>query len=387
VCLAGSTAHFAIAASQSFEGPGVDNFYHQIQNIDVKVSNKDAMGLHWKVAQGTNLRNMTFFMDGADTAIFIENGGGGFIGDVTIKGGKTGLDIGGQQWMIRNLDIDGCTVMGINLRWNWLFTFIGTHLANMPEGFGGGDDDNPSIHGGLGDSLVGSVVLVDTTFENVKVGIVEKYPEMSALVMDRVTADGATDFIVKGPHSQILGGQSVQLYRQGYGYEEGEELFPFLRDIPNIDDKHGPSKTSMPPIRPDTPMETRGLPHWQEIPESAVVNALTHGCRGDGIADDTSCLQNALADATEAVFLPSGTYLVTETVHVPKGKMLLGDCWSEIQAKAGSPAFSNVAAPMPMISLGTGPGTRPTTLSNLMLTLGGNLPGMEQRSVSPLLIL
>jgi hypothetical protein len=40
-----------------------------------------------------------------------------------------------------------------------------------------------------------------------------------------------------------------------------------------------------------------------------------------------------------------------------------------------------------MISLGTGPGTRPTTLSNLMLTLGGDLPGMEQRSVSPLLIL
>ena len=372
-----STAHFAIMAAPNFEGPGVDNFYHQIQNIDVQVSSPNAMGLHWKVAQGTNLRNMTFFMYGADTAIFIENGGGGFIGDVSIKGGKTGLDIGGQQWMIRNLSIDGCTVMGINLRWNWLFTFMGTHLSNMPEGFGGGDDDNPSIHGGVGDSLVGSLVLIDTTFEQVKVGIVEKYPELTAVVMDRVTADAGTDYIIKGPHSSITGGQSVQLYRQGYGYEEGVEQFPFLRDIPNIDDKHGPSTTSMTPIRPNTPMESRGLPMWQvELPEASVVNALSRGCLADGKADDTKCLQTAIADATTAVFLPSGTYIISDTLHVPKGKMLLGEGWSEIQAKAGAAAFSNAAAPAPMLSLDQSSASAPTTLSNLMLTVGGDLPGL-----------
>ncbi|MGB0191378.1 MAG: hypothetical protein ACPF9W_10470 [Nocardioides sp.] len=30
---------FAIAASKDFEGPGVDNFYHQIQNLDLEIVN------------------------------------------------------------------------------------------------------------------------------------------------------------------------------------------------------------------------------------------------------------------------------------------------------------------------------------------------------------
>jgi hypothetical protein len=66
-------------------------------------------------------------------------------------------------------------------------------------------------------------VLIDTTFEKVKTGITEKYPEMTAVVMDRVTADAGCEWILKGPHSSIKGNQHVRLYRQGYGYELGEE--------------------------------------------------------------------------------------------------------------------------------------------------------------------
>ena len=368
----GSTAHFAIVAAPNFDGPGVDNFYHQIQNIDVVVGNADAMAIHWKVAQGTNLRNMTFHMDGADTAIFIENGGGGFIGDVRIIGGKTGLDIGGQQWMIRNLSVERVSVMAINVRWNWGFVFIGTHISNCPSGFSGGDDDNPSIHGGIGDSIVGSVVLVDTTFENVKVGIVEKYPELSTLIMDRVTADSQTEFLLKGPHSEIAGSQSVRLYRQGWGYENGQKLSPFLRDIPNKQNGK-PSTTSMPPIRPDTPMENRPLPPWQSTPVANVVNVLAEGCRGDGVADDSTCLQSALSKASDVVFLPSGTYLLSKTVTVPAGVTLVGEAWSELKAKAGAPTFMNRQAPQPMLVLASG--ARRTSLSNLMFTVAGDVPG------------
>ena len=32
----GSVVQFALASSRDFEGGGVDNFYHQIQNIDVR---------------------------------------------------------------------------------------------------------------------------------------------------------------------------------------------------------------------------------------------------------------------------------------------------------------------------------------------------------------
>ena len=66
----GTPRTFLVTATNSYEGDGVRNFYHSIRNIDLAVSsvgNGAACGVHWKVAQGTSLRNMTIDMGGGES--------------------------------------------------------------------------------------------------------------------------------------------------------------------------------------------------------------------------------------------------------------------------------------------------------------------------------
>jgi hypothetical protein len=95
------------------------------------------------------------------------------------------------------------------------------------------------------------------------------------------------------------------------------------------------------------------------VNHAKVLNVMTFGCVGDGIADDTSCLQNALA-ALPAVggrlFWPCGTYLISSglTTGIKSGFFLEG---------AGAAGWANTSyecarivtsSPIIMLSLGNG---------------------------------
>ena len=72
------------------------NFYRQVRNFVIDVSNAkmDAVrGIHWQVAQATSLHNIHFIMKSGSTqqGIFIENGSGGFVSELTFQGGESGM--------------------------------------------------------------------------------------------------------------------------------------------------------------------------------------------------------------------------------------------------------------------------------------------------------
>jgi hypothetical protein len=75
------------------------------------------------------------------------------------------------------------------------------------------------------------------------------------------------------------------------------------------------------------------------------LNVRTFGARGDGITDDTAALQAAVTAAAAvktAVYVPSGTYLVSAPVVIPAGEGLgiFGSGWaSSIKLKAASNCF------------------------------------------------
>ena len=51
--------------------------------------------------------------------------------------------------------------------------------------------------------------------------------------------------------------------------------------------------------------------------------------------DDTAALNlvfGAAAAVNLAVYMPAGTYLVTDTVLIPPGTVIIGECWSQIMA-------------------------------------------------------
>jgi len=49
------------------------------------------------------------------------------------------------------------------------------------------------------------------------------------------------------------------------------------------------------------------------------------GCIGDGVMDDTHAFKNALASGVKKLYIPSGTYLLGQTMVVPSGMELYGD--------------------------------------------------------------
>ena len=91
-----------------------NNFYRQVRNfiIDMTIAPVNSggkytqSGIHWQVAQATSLQNIVFNMRPSDQAgnqqqgLFMENGSGGFMSDLTFNGGNIGAFLGNQQYDI-----------------------------------------------------------------------------------------------------------------------------------------------------------------------------------------------------------------------------------------------------------------------------------------------
>jgi len=117
-----------------------NQFYRQIRNFILDLAEMNSTdydsgqmyvptGIHWQVAQATSLQNIHFNMplstpDQTTTAvgIFMENGSGGFLSDLTFYGGNIGFRAGSQQYTARNLQFTLC-LTAISMIWDWGFTW------------------------------------------------------------------------------------------------------------------------------------------------------------------------------------------------------------------------------------------------------------------------
>lgn len=99
-------------------------------------------------------------------------------------------------------------------------------------------------------------------------------------------------------------------------------------------------------------------------------NVLDYGAVGDGIADDTVALQTAFALQGKTVFLPAGTYLVSQTL-MPRCAAIIGD-------GEGSVIIKFTAAVTTGMALNSTGGPYPRLLENFQLlgTLTNNCTGL-----------
>lgn len=380
-----ATANFqgiAVIDANPYANGGVNwftnqnNFFRQIRNFKIDVRAQplsSGTGIHWQVAQATSLQNIEFYMreDKSEAnrqqGIFMENGSGGFMTDLTFYGGNYGAFFGSQQFTARNLRFNNCRTAIFQV-WNWVWNFHGLQINNCNVGI-------DASNGGAGAQTVGTVIVQDSTFTNTPIGILSAYSTSQSgtsgtLVIDNTLFSNSA-IAVQNPstgRTVLTGNRRIASFTSGRAYS-GSSGSPVQAE------RAAPSK---PAVLLDSAgnIFTRSKPQYQNVPASKFISVKRFGAVGDGKTDDTAALQAAFSasKSDEVVFVPHGAYLISNTINVPANIRIVGEIWPLLMA-AGSSNFKDQNNPKPMLRIGNPGDVGNVEISDFMIETKGPQPG------------
>jgi glucan 1,3-beta-glucosidase len=356
-----------------------NNFYHQVRNFIIDTTkvpaSKTATGIHWQVAQATSVTNVHFKLSteagNKHQGIWMENGSGGFISDLTFDGGRFALWVGNQQFTSRNLTITNAET-AIYMNWNWGWTFKGISISKCKAGI-------EMYSGGENKQNVGSLLLMDSVVKDTETMIKTDTSEHSkpvgsgALIIDNVHITNVKHAVASQTGKVILDGGSkvIESWGQGRVYDHGGKAHFNQGPLPApakpavlLDSKH-----------PNKVFFERPKPYYLDVALTDFVNVKAEGAKGDGKTDDTKAIQSILEKyaGCKVIYFPAGTYLVHDTVHVPPGSRIVGEVWSVISATGNE--FSDPKKPKVMFEIGKPGDHGVAELSELIFSTHGPAPG------------
>lgn len=350
----------------------VRNFVIDIRNTPDNPANVPAPGpacLHWQVAQATSLQNIDFYMREGSTGhvgVFMENGSGGLMTDLHFHGGYIGMRAGNQQFTIKDLSFENCQT-GIQAIWDWTFLWQNITITGATTGI---DLVNQDVL--ANETQTFAYLLLDSSI-SATTGI-RSYPfadtgGYAQLTLDNVNFAGSGTAIATTTGDVLLGGAPhVDEWMWGV---------VATKDSPTGRQVKGEAVTPA-RSRPSGLLNSSGnyfdrtKPQYEDVPASSFKNALSSGCVGDGVADDTQCLQTLLG-SEGYVFLPAGVYKVTDTIKIVSGVKLVGEAWSAITASGDK--FSDMKKPKVMVQVGEEGEVGDVEISDVLFQVQGAMAG------------
>ncbi|KAJ6459997.1 beta-1,3-glucanase [Mycena sanguinolenta] len=370
-------------------GPNVDgagenwwtnqnNFFRSVRNFVIDVSamppDQFATGIHWQVGQATSLMNLDFKMSNATgtkhQGLFMENGSGGFMSDLTFDGGAFGMWISNQQFTIRNVKITNA-VSAIYQWWNWGFTWQNIQISNCQVGF-------DLRTGGLTQATQtdGGVLIVDSQISATGIGIRMSSSQPSSLggsvVLDNVAFSGISTANIQDS-SGIVVAANVEMaleWFQGNVYTGTSKRYLRSSYTP-----YGSRPAAL--TYSSGAYVTRSRPQYESYQPSQFATLMTSGlgAKGDGVSDDTQAINNFLSthSGCSILLFETGTYLVTDTIIVPAGTQMVGSMYAVIMGTG--PNFSDPNSPRPVIRVGM-PGDKGVVeMSDFVISTTGGSAG------------
>jgi glucan 1,3-beta-glucosidase len=350
-----------------------NNFFRQVRNfvIDLTaISAKTGAGIHWQVSQATSLQNIRFEMikgDSQQSGLFIDNGSGGFMSDLTFNGGNIGAFVGSQQFTSRNITFNDCNT-AIFMNWNWLWAWKSVAINNCKVGL--------DMANGPTNQTVGSVLLQDSTITNTPVGVNSSFSADSiprgggTLIIDNVDFTG-TPTAVQSFNGQVVlpGGKVIDSWGQGQFYAGSVGS----RQQGAVDAATKPQSL----LTSSGRVFERSKPQYETIPASQFISVKGAGARGDGQTDDTTAVQNAFNNLKEdqVLYFDHGAYIIKQTINIPGNRtvMVTGETWPLIMANGDF--FGDETNPKPVFSIGQPGDKGAVEISDLIFETSGPAPG------------
>jgi glucan 1,3-beta-glucosidase len=291
--------------------------------------------------------------------------------DLTFNGGNIGLQIGNQQFTIRNLAFNN-VVTAISQLWSWGWLYQGLQINNCQTGI-------DISAGGRTAQNVGSVTVIDSAFTNTPVGIITAFDSTSSpntagsLILENVALTNVTTAVQQTGGTILLPGTTGLTVIQGWG--EGNQYTP---------DVTGPKRFQgifTPPSRPASLLSgneyySQSKPQYNNLPLSSFQSVRTAGAKGDGSTDDTNALQSVISNATAAgniVYFDSGTYKITSTLFIPPGARLVGEAYPIILSSGSF--FNDPSNPTPVVQVGNAGQTGHVEWSDTIVSTQGAQAG------------
>lgn len=352
-------------------------FYRQVRNFVFDLTNipitSSICGIHWPTAQATSLQNIVFQMSAASgtqhVGLFIESGSAGFLTDLTFNGGFIGAQVGNQQFTMRGLTFNNC-VTAISQLWDWGWVYQGITISNCQKGI-------DISAGGSSAQNVGSVTIIDSSITNTPIGILTAYNAPSSapatagsLILENVVLNNVP-IAIQSVGTTVLAGTTGSTTITAWG--EGHEYTPT-----------GPASFKG-PITPNSRPASllsgskyyvRSKPQYNALAVSSFSSVRSAGATGNGVTDDTAALQRVINSATAAgkvVYFDAGTYRVTSTLLIPAGAKIVGEGYPVILSSGAF--FNNMAAPQPVVKVGTAGATGQVEWSDMIVSTQGAQAG------------
>ncbi|KIM87551.1 glycoside hydrolase family 55 protein [Piloderma croceum F 1598] len=331
-----------------------DNFYRSVRNFVIDLrgmpASTVATGLHWQVSQATSLKNIVVEMSTASgnnhQGLFMEDGSGGFMGDIVFNGGMYGMSVGNQQFTVRNITVNNANT-AIHAVWNWGWTFQGVKINQCQVGFDLTTGGTTSATQTVGAEAIIDAVITDTPIfirnSNATHGALA-----GSLVLNNIQLSNVPIAVGVLNGTTVLAGGHTTIHSWGQGnvYSGTSSKAKFTQGtIPSV-------------AKPKSLIDGAGKifqkshPQYEDYSIHQFVSVKDQGAKGDGKTDDTKALNMIMEkySGCKIIYFDAGTYIVTDTLKIPAGTRVVGEAWSVIAGKGNR--FSDQTNPRAVVQVG-----------------------------------
>uniref|UniRef100_V5EV57 Rhamnogalacturonase A/B/Epimerase-like pectate lyase domain-containing protein n=1 Tax=Kalmanozyma brasiliensis (strain GHG001) TaxID=1365824 RepID=V5EV57_KALBG len=356
-----------------------NNFFRAVFNFEIDLTQmppSSGTGVHHQVSQATGLFNIHFEMrqdaGNAQQGIFMENGSGGFMTDLSFRGGRYGAYLGNQQFTFRNSSFENCQT-AVTQAWSWGWSYHDIKVKNCSLGLEMRSSPNPQS----GTQGAASILAYDWSLSNVVTAFHILTPDSGTLILDNIAIKNVRAAVTTGQGVTLLDGcdepSVIESWVQGFA-AEGRKSLQQAQSGSDLEIYRPASLVAS--NKPSQPWFSRSRPQYKWASVSDFVNVKELGCAGDGVTDDSASLQEILDDASASgkiVYVPHGTYYLESTVTFPPGTRIVGQVWPVLMG--GGALYQNASDPQPVVRIGQRGDSGVMEISDIIFSTRGPAPG------------